>query len=224
MSFFKLLKKFFLIFGSKLDRTLDELDSIKDRTRRIKKGYEEAKIKLTKTREEMEGKAALYEDKVTAAAKELSGLESALLNAANLKAGDEVLQEFNEEIEAAEQQLGVLQETLDMFNEQVADLDAESKQLDEDIRQAANTLDLAEVRYQAAKDLIDINSDGIPDNLRAQIEGVRKDADEMSARYKGVKRVKAKTKPTKEKLVKQFAPTRMTAEDRIKAIQDKAAK
>lgn len=224
MSFFKLLKKFFLIFGSKLDRTLDELDSIKDRTRRIKKGYEEAKIKLTKTREDMEGKAALYEDKVKAASKELSDLESALLNAAGLKASEEVLQEFNEEIEAAEQQLSVLQETLDMFNEQVAELDAESKQLDEDIRQAANTLDLAEVRYQAAKDLIDINSDGIPDNLRAQIEGVRKDADEMSARYKGVKRVKAKTKPTKEKLVKQFAPTRMTAEDRIKAIQDKAAK
>ena len=222
MSFFKLLKKFFLIFGSKLDRTLDELDDIKNRTHRIKKGYEEAKVKLTKTREDVEGKQSLYLGKVKSAEIELSNLESALLNASRLKASDEELQEFNEEIEAAEQQLGVLQETLDMFTEQVTDLDEEAKQLDDEIRQASSTLELAEVRYQAAKDLIAINSNGIPDSLRAQIEGVRKDADEMAARYKGVKSVKAKTKPTKDKLVKKYSPTRMSTEDRIKAIQSKA--
>lgn len=221
MSFIKLLKKFFLIFGSKLDRTLDELDSIKDRSRRIKKGYEEVLLRLTRTREDTEGKAALYEDKLKVAVSELHSLEKAMIKASSLKQPDLVLQEFNEAIEAAEQQIVVLQETYDLFAAQIVELDGEAKELSEDIRQASNTLDLAEVRYQAAKDLIEINSSGIPDNLRAQIEGVRKDADEMSARYKGVKRVKAKVAPTKEKLIKQFAPTRMSTEDRLKAIKDR---
>lgn len=222
MSFFKLLKKFFTIFGSKLDRTLNELDSIKDRSHRIKTGYESARIQLNKTREDVEGKLSIYEDRVKFATTELNNIENALLNAVALKAPDETLDEFNREIESSEQQLAVLQETLIMFQEQVADLDEEAKQLDEDIRQASNTLDLAEVRYQSAKDLIAINSSGIPDSLRLQIESVRKDADEMSARYKGVKRVKAKTAPSKDKLINKFSPTRMTTEQRIQALKDKA--
>lgn len=191
-SFFKLLKRFFTIFGSKLNRTLDELDTIKDRSRRIKEEYLAAQTRLTKTREDIEGKHELYIQKVKTA-----------------------------ESEVAEQNLDVFRETRDMFAEQVDELDSEAKQLSEDIRQAGNTLDLAEARYQAAKDLIAINSDGIPDNLRAQIEKVRQDADEMSARYKGVKRVKAKAKPTKEKILKEYAPTRLSAEERLKAIQSR---
>lgn len=220
MSFFKLIKKFFLIFGSKLDRTLDELDDIKNRSHRIKQGYQEAKIKLTKTREEIEGKFVLYENKVKTANVELDSLNKAFLKAAELKESDEVLADINDEISAAEQQLVVLQETLQLFSDQIEDLDQENKQLEDDIRQANNTLDLAEVRYQSAKDLIAINSEGIPDSLRAQIDKVRKDADEMDARYKGVKRVKEKAKPTREKLIKQFSSS-VSVEDRLKALQNK---
>lgn len=219
-SFFKLLKRFFTIFGSKLNRTLDELDTIKDRSRRIKEEYLAAQTRLTKTREDIEGKHELYIQKVKTAESEVAQLEAALVRASSLGHTDRV-EEINSEIEAAEQNLDVFRETRDMFAEQVDELDSEAKQLSEDIRQAGNTLDLAEARYQAAKDLIAINSDGIPDNLRAQIEKVRQDADEMSARYKGVKRVKAKAKPTKEKILKEYAPTRLSAEERLKSIQSR---
>lgn len=219
-SFFKLLKRFFTIFGSKLNRTLDELDTIKDRSRRIKEEYLAAQTRLTKTREDIEGKHELYIQKVKTAEVEVAQLEAALVRASSLGHTDRV-EEINSEIEAAEQNLDVFRETRDMFAEQVDELDLEAKQLAEDIRQAGNTLDLAEARHQAAKDLIAINSDGIPDNLRAQIEKVRQDADEMSARYKGVKRVKAKAKPTKEKILKEYAPTRLSAEERLKAIQSR---
>lgn len=221
--FLKILKRFFTIFGSKLNRTLDELDTIKDRSKRIKEEYLNAQTRLTKTREDIEGKHELYIAKVKEGESAIRQLEEAFIRATQL-GHEENAAEINSEIEAAEQNLEVFIETRDMFAEQVAELDEEAKQLAEDIRQAGNTLDLAEARYQAAKDLIAINSDGIPDNLRQQIEKVRQDADEMSARYKGVKRVKAKAKPTKEKMLKEYAPTRMTPEERLKAIQARTAK
>lgn len=218
MNFFKLLKKFFLIFGSKLDRTLDELDSIKNRSHRILKQYDEAKAAIMKTFEITEGKAALYEGKVVEAQREIDKLNSSLLQA-DAEGNDEDVAIIANELDAAEKELEVLQQTLDLFLEHSKELEEAVEQVNEDIVQAQQTLSLAEVRYDAAKDLIALHSDSIPNSLRAQIEQVRKDADEMSSRYKGVKRVKEKTKDRSAEVVKKYSGGTKSAQERLAALK-----
>lgn len=218
MNFFKLLKKFFLIFGSKLDRTLDELDSIKNRSHRILKQYNDARCSVVKTFEVTEGKAALYEDKVVQAKQQIELLNAALL-LADSEGNTSDVEIIASELDAAEKELDVLQSTLDLFVEHSKDLEGELKAIDEDIVQAQQTLSLAEVRYDAAKALIDLHSDSIPNGLRAQIEQVRRDADEMSSRYKGIKRVKEKTKPVGQEVVKKYNTTQKSAQERLAALK-----
>lgn len=222
MNFFKLLKKFFLIFGSKLDRTLDELDSIKNRSHRILKQYNEARCSVVKTFETTEGKAALYEDKVVQAKQQIDSLNKALL-LADSEGNTSDVEIIASELDAAEKELDVLQSTLDLFVEHSKELEEELKTIDEDIVQAQQTLSLAEVRYDAAKALVDLHSDSIPNGLRAQIEQVRRDADEMSSRYKGIKRVKEKTKPVGQEVVKKYNTSQKSAQERLAALKGNSA-
>lgn len=218
MNFFALIKKFFMIFGSKLDRTLDELDSIKDRSQRILKQYREARATVVKTFETTEGKAALYEGKVNDLQKVLEGLNKALLQA-DAEGNTSDVEIIATELDAVEKELEVLQSTLDLFLEHSKDLEEELKIIDEDIVQAQQTLSLAEVRYDAAKALVDLHTDSLPNGLRAQIDQVRQDTDEMSSRYKGIKRVKAKAKPLSEDVIKKYSNPAKSAQERLAALK-----
>lgn len=221
MTFFKLWKRFLAIFKSKLSRTLDELDSIKDRCQRIKDSYEEAVVKLDVSRTQAEANLLKYKDLVTRKSKEIDDLGAALLRADDAQ-DLEAVESFNKDIEAEQTQLDVLQEALTSFQEQVDELDEEAADLQDEIRKAEHTLLLAETRYETAKDLM-THSGTLTDSLRKQIDQVRKDADDMSYRHKGAKKVREKSKPKSEEARKKYATTSMSAQDRIQALRNKNA-
>lgn len=216
--FFRLLKRFFLIFGSALDRTLDDLDTIKNRCHRIQKQYQEARVKLISTRQEVESKAEYYKQLVINKEAEITKATKAMLNADQLK-DTESVEIINNQIEAYEDNLLVLKETLQIFLDQIVDLDEEQQQLDYEINESQNILTLAQTRYEAAKALVDLNTNGIPDSLRSQIDAVRKESDEMVARSKGVKNVKNKLKPKADAVIRQHTSAKKTAAERLAEIR-----
>lgn len=216
-----IIKRFLAIFKSKIHQTLDELDSIKDRSYRIQQQYQEADRKLQEVRETTETSVVLYTTKVKDAKHILEQLECSLVRASSLGKSDEELEVINLELERQEEQVKVLEETLATLQEQADELDEQSKELRQDIEQARHTLNLATLRYESAAELVKLNSTALPENLRKMIDDVKADADKMDARHKGIKRIKKREQPKAEDIVKKYASTHMSAAERLAKINAK---
>lgn len=215
--FFRLIKRFFLIFGSQVDRMLDDLDTVRLRSERAQKQYKQALLDIQKIREDNEENVVLYEDKVKAEQNLLSSLENSLIKASNVKASEQELNDINFAISHQEETLSVIESTLESFQTYRTQLDEQVRELREESTRAEHTLKLAVLRYDSAKKLADLNSNAIPENLRQQVASIKEDADRMDARYKGICRIK-KRDPSPEATIKKYASTSVSVEDRVAKI------